>query len=154
VLPRADTGPGEPQPLPHRPEEGETISMPSTWGRGYLDAVEWFWMKDSRPGQGHATVWMRSIVPLLPGEPLVGIPLLMTLVDSASGVSAVLDPAEWSFMNTDLTVHVVREPVGEWVCLEAETTLTSTAVGVTTSTAYDERGIVARSAQTLLVLPR
>jgi hypothetical protein len=57
-------------------------------------------------------------------------------------------------MNTDLSVNVLREPVGEWICLDAETTLTATAVGVTTSTAYDERGIVARSAQTLLVLPR
>ena len=48
---------------------------------------------------------------------------LMTCVDSASGVSAALDPARWGFLNTELTVHVLRPPVGEWVCLDAETTL-------------------------------
>ena len=48
---------------------------------------------------------------------------LMTCVDSASGVSAALDPGEWGFLNTELTVHVLRPPVGDWVCLDAETTL-------------------------------
>jgi hypothetical protein len=48
-------------------------------------------------------------------------------------------------------VHVLREPVGEWVCMEAETTLSSGSVGVAVSKVYDERGLVARSAQALLV---
>jgi len=154
VLPRAGTGPGPVHPLPHGPADGGPTQVPDSWGRGYLDAVEWSWVKGSMLDGGPATVWMRSLVPLLPGEPLVGTPLLMTCIDSASGISAVLDPSEWLFMNTDLTVNVLREPVGEWVCLDAETTLTATAVGVTTATAYDERGIVARSSQTLLVTPR
>ena len=76
---------------------------------------------------------------------------LLTCVDSASGASAALDPAEWNFMNTDLTVHVVRPPVGEWVCLRAETTLGTGAVGLAASEVYDEHGLVARSAQALLV---
>ena len=74
-------------------------------------------------------------------------------MDSASGVSAALDPAAWRFLNTELTVHVLREPVGEWLCLDAETTLSSGSVGVAVSTVYDERGLVARSAQALLVRP-
>ena len=27
---------------------------------------------------------------------------------------------EWNFMNTELTVHLVRPPVGEWVCLRRQ----------------------------------
>ena len=57
-------------------------------------------------------------------------------------------------MNTELTVHVVRPPEGEWVCLKAATTLGGGAVGVAASEVYDERGLVARSAQALLVTPR
>jgi hypothetical protein len=154
VLPRADSGPGVPEPLSHRPADGVATPLPPSWGHGYVDSVEWRWVKGAVNESGPATVWMRPIRPLVPGEELVGVPLLMTCIDSASGASAVLDPAEWSFMNTDLTVVVLREPVGEWVCLEAETTLTSTAVGVATSTVYDQRGIVARSVQTLLITPR
>jgi len=154
VLPRSESGPGLLQPLPHGPADGGPWDTPNSWGRGYLDAVDWSWVKGSMTDGGAATVWMRPLVPLLPDEPLVGIPMLMTCIDSASGISAALDPAEWLFINTDLSVVVLREPVGEWVCLEAETTLASTSVGLATSTAYDERGIVARSAQTLLVTPR
>ena len=79
---------------------------------------------------------------------------LMACVDSASGVSSCLDVREWTFMNTELTVHVLREPVGEWVCLDATTTLAGTSVGVCTSGVHDAGGLVARSAQALLVTPR
>jgi hypothetical protein len=69
-------------------------------------------------------------------------------------MSSMLDPTEWGFLNTDLTVHIVREPVGDWVCIDAETSLTGTGVGMTTATAYDERGLVARSAQALVIQGR
>jgi Acyl-CoA thioesterase C-terminal domain len=75
-------------------------------------------------------------------------------VDSASGVSAALDPGTWGFLNTELTVHVLRPPVGDWVCLDAETTLGTGNVGVATSSVYDARGLVARSAQALLIAKR
>ena len=78
----------------------------------------------------------------------------MACVDSASGVSAELDPAQWAFLNTELTVHVLRPPVGEWVCLDAQTTLSSGSVGMAVSEVYDEQGLVARSAQALLVARR
>jgi acyl-CoA thioesterase len=101
------------------------------------------------PGPG--TVWTRPRVDLVEGQPTSPVQRLLTCVDSASGVSAALDPAAWTFLNTELTVHVLREPVGEWVCMEAETTLSSGSVGVAVSKVYDERGLVARSAQALLV---
>ena len=79
---------------------------------------------------------------------------LMTCVDSASGVSAALDITVWAVLNTELTVHVLRPPEGDWVCLDAETTLGPGSVGIATSSAYDERGLVARSSQALLVVRR
>ena len=57
-------------------------------------------------------------------------------------------------MNTELTVHVLRPPVGSWVCLRAETSLSTGSVGLAAAEVYDERGLVARSAQTLLVVRR
>ena len=46
----------------------------------------------------------------------------------------------WAFLNTELTVHVLRPPVGEWVCLDAETTLSSGSVGVAAAEVSDEPG--------------
>jgi acyl-coenzyme A thioesterase PaaI-like protein len=154
AVPTSDDGPGKDVPLPHGPADGAPGDLPASWARGYVDHVTWSWVSGAVLSPGAATVWMRPTVPLLPDEPLTGLPMLMTCVDSASGVSAALDPAEWAFLNTELTVHLLREPVGDWVCVDAETTLGPAAAGIATATVHDERGLVARTTQSLLVTPR
>ena len=153
AFPRSSSGPGWMMPLPHQPGDGVEWDPPASWSHGYVDAMEWRWIKGSVLDPGPATVWMRPRVDLVPGEPARGLALLMCCVDSASGASAALDPTQWGFMNTDLTVTILREPVGEWVCLDAATTLAPTAVGMAVSDVYDELGLVGHSSQTLLVQP-
>ena len=143
-------GPG----LDHSPEDGEEHPSPPGWSRGYLDSVEWRWIEGAVMKPGPAIVWMRPTVDLVPGEAWSPVQRLMSCVDSASGASARLDPREWGFLNTELTVHVLRPPVGEWVCLDAVTTLSSGSVGMATSEVYDGQGLVARSAQALLIQRR
>jgi hypothetical protein len=140
--------------LPHGPDDGHTEDPPASWVRGYLDAMEWQWIEGAVTRPGPATVWMRPRLPLVPGEEMSPLQRLVCCVDSASGASAALDPEQWTFMNTELTVHVVRPPVGEWVCLQASTTLAPGAVGLATADVYDGHGQVARSAQALLVVRR
>jgi acyl-coenzyme A thioesterase PaaI-like protein len=142
------------QALPHSPDDGVHKEPPASWSRGYLDAVDWRWISGAVSEPGPGVVWMRPRIALGAGEPMSPVQRLMTCVDSASGVSAVLDIAAWAFMNTELTVHVLRPPVGEWLCLQAVTMLSSGSVGLATSEVYDERGLVARSAQALLVARR
>jgi hypothetical protein len=155
AFPLSEDGPeGTGTPLPHPPEDGHHEDPPPSWARGYLDSVEWQWIEGAVTRPGPAVVWMRPRVPLVPGETMSPLQRLLTCVDSASGASAALDPATWSFMNTELTVHVLRPVVGEWVCLDARTTLSSGALGLAASEVYDELGPVARSAQALLVQRR
>jgi hypothetical protein len=66
----------------------------------------------------------------------------------------VLPWGDYVFINPDLTVYIERAPVGEWICLEAETRLTSPGVAVAESTLYDARGRVGRAIQALLVARR
>lgn len=148
------TGPGEVgPPPPHGPGDGHVLPMPPGWQPGYLDAMEWRWISGSVAEPGPAVVWMRPRIPLVEGEEMSPLQRLLCCVDSASGASAALDPASWNFLNTELSVHVLRPPEGEWVCLEARTVLGPGAVGIATSDVYDERGLVARSEQALLVVP-
>lgn len=148
-------GPGDAGlPLSHRPEDGHHEDPPGSWSRGYLDSVQWNWISGAVTQPGAAVVWMRPRITLLPGEELTPLQRLLVCVDSASGASAALDPDEWNFLNTELTVHVLRPVVGEWVCLEAETTLGPGPVGLAASDVHDVQGFCARSAQTLLVTPR
>jgi hypothetical protein len=151
----AGSGPGAGGvPLGHGPADGRHEDPPESWSSGYLDSVEWQWIEGAVTRPGPAVVWMRPLVLLVPGEEMSPLQRLLTCVDSASGASAALDPAEWNFMNTELTVHVLRPPVGAWVCLRAQTTIGTGAVGLAASEVYDELGMVARSAQALLVTPR
>ena len=155
LFPTTEDGPGQAgQALPHGPADGSPHERPTSWSGGYLDSVEWRWISGSVLEPGPAVVWMRPLVDLVAGEPMSAGQRLMACVDSASGVSAALDPAAWGFLNTELTVHVLRPPVGEWVCLDAVTTLGTGSVGLATSHVYDAQGLVARTAQALLLQKR
>jgi hypothetical protein len=154
LFPRSEQGPATSSPPAHGPADGVHLERPRGWHGGYLDAVEWRWVKGGgldQPGPG--VVWMRPPA-LVAGEPLSPLQRLLACADSASGVSAALDVREWAFLNTELTVHVLRPPIGDWICLDAETTLGSGSVGVATAEIYDETGLVGRSSQALLVQRR
>lgn len=155
LFPATGDGPRQDdEPLPHTPADGVPKDPPPSWSGGYLDAVDWRWVVGAVTEPGPGVVWMRPRVALVEGEAMSPVQRLMACVDSASGVSAALDPASWAFLNTELTVHVLRPPVGEWLCLRAVTTLSTGSVGLAASDVYDERGLVARSAQALLVARR
>lgn len=154
LFPRGTDGPPvEVGPLGHSPADGDAHERPAAWHGGYLDAIEWRWIKGGVDESGPGIVWMRP-PDLVEGEPISPVQRLLACVDSASGASAALDISEWGFLNTELTVHVLRPPVGEWVCLDATTTFGGGAVGLAVASGYDEQGLVARSAQALLVVPR
>lgn len=154
-FPSSDDGPRPGlEPPTHSPDDGVHHDRPESWSGGYLDAVTWRWIKGASTEPGPGVVWMRPSVDLVAGEQMSPMQRLMCCVDSASGISSELDPAEWVFLNTELTVHVLRPPAGEWVCVDAETTLGGGAVGVATSSVYDSQGLVGRSAQALLTLRR
>lgn len=65
---------------------------------------------------GPATAWSRMRHPLVAEEEEV-TPLTRVLVvaDSGNGLSSELD-LTWHFINPELTVHLHREPLGDWVC--------------------------------------
>jgi len=127
---------------------------PRGWHPGYLDAVEWRWVEGSFEEPGPAAVWTRLRVALVEGEAPDALQRLVAVADSASGISAVASPTQLLFVNTDLTLHLTRRPVGDWVWMRAESTLDPAGVGRATGELGDADGAVARSAQCLFVEPR
>ncbi len=103
---------------------------------------------------GPATVWVRLAVPVVPGETPTPLQRVTAAADFGNGVSAELDFAHHVFINPDLTVYLHRPAVGEWVCLDASTTIGIPGVGVAQSVLWDVRGPIGRSLQSLLVEPR
>ena len=79
---------------------------------------------------------------------------LAAAADFVNGLSGVLPPDRWTYINPDLTSPLHRLPVGEWVALDATTRLDGTGVGTAEADLFDERGRIGRCVQTLLVEPR
>jgi hypothetical protein len=100
---------------------------------------------------GPAIAWLRMRHPLVAGEPITPLARVLIAADSGNGVSNVLDYRRFIFVNTDLTVNLHRYPEGEWVCLEAESTVSRQGVGLATSILHDLRGPIGCASQSLLV---
>lgn len=135
-------------------EHGVEFGRPEGWSPGYIDAMEWISISGSLAQPGPAIVWARQRIPLVAGEEPTPLQRLMTVADSASGVSTLLEPTRWLFINTELTVHIQREPVDEWIGLDAHTVIGSEGAGTALSVVHDTHGQVANSSQALLVRPR
>jgi hypothetical protein len=124
------------------------------WGGGYLSAMEWRPVRGSVGSPGPATIWSRMRYPLVPDEEPGPLERVLATADSGNGVSWELDLARWHFINPELTVHLHREPAGEWICLDAQTAISPGGAGLATSVLSDTGGPVGVGAQSLLVAPR
>jgi len=127
---------------------------PASWSDGYLSAVEWRPVRGSFLVPGPAAIWARARYPLVPDEEPSGFERVLTIADSGNGASWELDLRHWMFINPELTVHLHREPVGEWICLDAQTAISPGGAGLATSVLSDLDGPVGVGAQSLLIAPR
>lgn len=141
-----------PAPVPPRnPMEGPSWL---THGFGYGKATDWRFVKGSPSETGPAIAWGRVQVPLVAGEEITPLERLAVFADSGNGISHALDFGSYLFVNVDLTISLFRAPVGEWICLDAATTIGPSGRGLAHSTIFDESGEVGTAIQTLFVAPR
>jgi hypothetical protein len=156
-MPLAPDGGGDARGLqvPAGPERGQPMRFFPTGQRvGYSTAMEWRFVEGAFLEPGPATVWMRMRHPLVADEEPSPLQRVLIAADSGNGVSSVLDWRRWLFINPDLTVYLHRPPTGEWVCLQARTTVELAGLGLAESIIFDRTGPVARGLQSLFIAPR
>jgi hypothetical protein len=100
------------------------------------------------------SVWIRAQVPIVEGEELTPLQRALAAADFPNGVSLRLDPARYLSINPELTVHLHREPEGEWVHLAARTFASPDGTGVAEGVLSDLRDRFGRSTQSLILEPR
>lgn len=152
----ADTEAAEQARDPQFPDREVDEDLAFDWGLTsytYIDAIEWKWIAMATP-EGPGMVWGRPRMPLVLGEETSAMQSMFNVVDAANGAGATLDQAKWTFLNTDLAVHLHRAPRGEWVGLVAESSIGPDGVGMCASVVHDQDGPVGRSAQSLMVRAR
>lgn len=144
----------DPTPPPSPEDAGTAPFFEMPWSPSYFDAMEWRLARGVLDAPGPAAVWMRMRCALVDGEEPSAAARVLCAADSGNGISWAL-PLETSiFINTEITVHLARLPEGEWVCLDARTRVGSAGVGFAESVLWDERSMIGRGTQALLVGPR
>ena len=141
--------PEEPPPGPEAATPGEYF--PTQWATGYQAAMEVRFLEGGYTEAGPARAWMRMRGELIEGEEPSALDRVLVVADSGNGISSPLDYRRWLFINTDLSVALRRLPAGEWVCLDSVTYAEPDGVGLTDTTLFDERGLIGRASQSVLV---
>jgi hypothetical protein len=140
----------EPPPFPG-PEDG----VPNDWVRSgpmfATHAMEIRFVQGRFGVAGPSIAWFRLQVPVLAGERVLGIERVASAGDFGNGIASVLDWSRHSFINPDLTLYVERDPVDEWVALQAQMRVVDGSVSTATSVLWDRRGRIGLAVQSLLV---
>jgi hypothetical protein len=144
-------GPAGDEPLPP-PGEGEVLGRwHGVQGEMFHPSSMEIRLVGGAGGTGAAKAWLRLARPIVAGEAPTGLQRLAAAADFGNGLSFVVPFDEALFVNTDLTVVAHREPVGEWIGLDARSDLDRAGVGQAVSILHDERGRIGAAAQSLYV---
>jgi hypothetical protein len=153
---RAPVTAGVARPAPPPPEQGAEAALPP-W-RDHIGfpghGMEVRFLTGDFATPGPAIAWFRLRHRLIDGELPSPLQRLAAAADFPNGISTELPWREWLFINPDLTLYIEREPVGEWICLDAQMHVQEGGVGQTHARLYDRRGPVGRALQSLYIAPR
>ncbi|UXA10124.1 thioesterase family protein [Mycobacterium sp. SMC-8] len=139
---------------PLRPlSEARGRDMKKDWDRNYVHSLDWRWLTTPMAA-GPGESWIKPEVDLVSGEAMTPLERLFAVADDANGIGTRLDIRTWTFLNTDLAVHIHRVPAGEWIGIRAETSYGPDGIGATLGTLFDESGPVGAIQQSVLLRPR
>jgi hypothetical protein len=151
---------GDPEPVPEialcgaGPETGE----PPPNFTGYTmfpgGGVDVRFVKGQLLEPGPATAWFRLRVPVVEDEPITQLQRAMAAADFGNGISSAVSWDQFTFVNPELTVFLLREPQGDWIGNDAITAIDPGGIGLADATLHDEHGPFGRALQSLYVAAR
>ncbi|MBV8392879.1 MAG: thioesterase family protein [Alphaproteobacteria bacterium] len=127
----------------HRPQSAMSATP-------FLRGIEMSTVRGAFQQPGPAAVWYRARLPIVEGSEISPLMRAVIAADFCNGTSAVLDFRDWTFINGDLTVSLAREPVGDWILLDAETWAGPDSIGIAAARLADRDGYFGRAVQSVL----
>ncbi|WP_051774769.1 thioesterase family protein [Streptomyces sp. NRRL S-237] len=142
-------------PAPALPGPQPPHTMAGAHLDGYIAAMEWRF----EDGAGFDTLgpgaaWARQRIPLVTGSPDSPLTRALTVADSSWAVGFELDHHKNLVINTDVTLALHRDPVGEWLCLRSHTAAGPNGSGLAVGQLDDATGGCGQVLQTLLITER
>ncbi len=147
--------PGHPLPQAPLPVEASPAApfLFASKTTGYHDLIEGR-VAEGVYFRGPSAVWFRLRHPLVAGEQPGALERVAVAADSGNGISAILDFHRYIFVNSDLTINLLRKAQGEWICIDARTLLGPDGGGLAEARIFDAQGLIGRSTQSLAIRPR
>jgi hypothetical protein len=106
------------------------------------------------PIGGVHAVWLRLRVPVVAGEPVRATSKAALPLDLVNLLGVHLDPAVATSINPDVSGHLCRVPVGEWVALTGHTYYDPlVAHGLSMATMSDEVGVFGVTSNSQILQP-
>jgi hypothetical protein len=144
----ADLPLGFPLPEASRPEPADVSTSPFVRGMSLRAAKGRFGV------QGKGAIWYRVDWPLVEGHAVSQAMRAVVAADFCNGTSPALDFHAYTFLNADLTVNMAREPVGDWILLDAESWIGREGAGLAMARLGDVNGYFGRVVQSLVIEKR
>lgn len=104
--------------------------------------------EDTEPGPTTAWMWAP---PIIDGESSSPFQRICPLADCGNALGRNANPPGFTFANADLTVYLVRPPVGEWFASRSVGHWERSGIGLSDATLYDDAGYVGRALQTIVL---
>lgn len=124
---------------------------------GFHRTVEARWVQRDAT-IGPQAVWLRVPLAVVAGEPLTPLQSVAGTSDFGNALANMarrrLDTSGVGFINTDISLHLYRAPVGEWICLRADRHVDESGIGLVEVSHFDREGYIGRSTQARLANAR
>ena len=100
---------------------------------------------------GHGVVWMNFHYNLLQNVPISSFVRSCMMADMGHGTARALDFNHWLYINIDINMVYYRQPVGDWILVDARMDGDGVGQGMSYSLFADEKGVFGRGLQTLFI---
>lgn len=149
MLARSEHPPSTPWSLPPwdapPPEDVEPVDV--------VARSSWEMRPLGRWGVGQGRLWMRELVPFIDGEEITPLVRAALAADYAHPLANYGDDG-LAYINVDVTLYLARDPVGEWLGLEAATHMGTDGIAIGTAWLHDRDGRFGQSSVAATPDPR
>ena len=106
------------------------------------DAVDFRFVGGSTEEPGPGRTWLRLDYPLVAGEETSPLCRVATVADLGAAVGWDFSPSGGAYINTDVTLQLLRVPAGEWFYFDAATVVAPRGLAGTHTAISDRHGLL------------
>ena len=117
------------------------------------DAVDLRFVGGSTEEPGPGRTWLRLDHPLMAGETTSPLVQIATLADLGAAIGWDFSPSGGAYINTDVTLQLLRPPAGGWFYFDAATLGTAHGLAGTHTVISDQRGPLGWALQSQVEAP-